>query len=43
VGTKGKLMCGTYCEKTVLLSFSRNKNITVKQTIAPVPEGQYLQ
>ncbi len=43
VGTKGKLMCSTYGENPVLLPQSRNKNITVKQTIARVPEGHYVQ
>ncbi|MEO5980520.1 MAG: Gfo/Idh/MocA family oxidoreductase [Chryseolinea sp.] len=43
VGTKGKLMCSTYGEKPVLLPLSRNENITIKQTIARVPEGHYVQ
>lgn len=42
-GTKGKLMCSTYGGNPVLLPLSRNKNITVKETINRVPEGHYLQ
>lgn len=43
VGKKGKLMCSTYGANPVLLPLSRNKNITVKETIARVPEGHYVQ
>jgi len=42
-GTKGKLLCSTYGENPVLLPLSRNKDINVKQTIARVPEGHYVQ
>ena len=43
VGTKGKLMCSSYGDNPRLLPLSRNKNITVKESIARVPEGHYLQ
>ncbi|NIG52350.1 Gfo/Idh/MocA family protein [Chitinophaga sp. Cy-1792] len=43
VGTKGKMMCGTYGVSPKLLPTSRNAEVHVKQTIARVPEGHYLQ
>ncbi|MEO6843788.1 MAG: gfo/Idh/MocA family oxidoreductase, partial [Ginsengibacter sp.] len=43
VGTKGKLMCSTYGANPLLLPLSRNKTNTVKETIARVPEGHYVQ
>ena len=43
VGTKGKLMSSTYGANPVLLPLSRNKTNTVKETIARVPEGHYVQ
>jgi hypothetical protein len=42
-GTKGKMMCGTYGANPTLLPTWRMKNLAVKQTIARVPEGHYLQ
>lgn len=46
IGTKGKMMCGTYGANPQLLPTSRTKEVTVKQTIARVPgsaEGHYAQ
>jgi predicted dehydrogenase len=43
VGTKGKLMCSSYGDNPRLLPLLRNKNITVKESLARVPEGHYLQ
>ena len=40
VGTKGKMMCGTYGLNPTLLPTSRNKDVSVPQTIARVPGGQ---
>ncbi|MGX5818228.1 Gfo/Idh/MocA family protein [Chitinophaga lutea] len=43
IGTKGKMMCGTYGMYPSLLPTSRNGQVKVKQTIARVPEGHYVQ
>lgn len=46
IGTKGKMMCGTYGMYPQLLPTSRTKEVKVKQTIARVPggaEGHYAQ
>lgn len=43
IGTKGKMMCGTYGVSPSLLPMTRNKEVNVKQTIARVPEGHYVQ
>jgi len=46
VGTKGKMMCSTYGADPKLLPLSRNKEVSVPQTIARVPngsEGHYAQ
>ena len=46
IGTKGKMMCGTYGANPQLLPTSRTKETKVKQTIARVPgsaEGHYAQ
>ncbi|MFD2889681.1 Gfo/Idh/MocA family protein [Chitinophaga cymbidii] len=43
IGSKGKMMCGTYGMYPSLLPSSRNKEVNVKQTIARVPEGHYVQ
>ncbi|SIO45240.1 Gfo/Idh/MocA family protein [Chitinophaga niabensis] len=43
IGTKGKMMCGTYGISPTLLPTTRNKEVNVKQTIARVPEGHYVQ
>jgi len=43
IGTKGKMMCGTYGMNPTLLPTSRTKQIKVKETIARVPEGHYVQ
>ncbi len=39
IGTKGKMMCGTYGADPRLLPLSRNKEVNVKQTIPRVPNG----
>lgn len=39
IGTKGKMMCGTYGADPRLLPLSRNKGVNVKATIARVPNG----
>ncbi len=46
IGTKGKMMCGTYGANPQLLPLKRTKEVKVKQTIARVPggaEGHYAQ
>lgn len=46
IGSKGKMMCGTYGENPQLLPTSRTKEVQVKQTIARVPgsaAGHYAQ
>jgi hypothetical protein len=46
IGTKGKMMCGTYGAIPRLLPLSRNNEVKVKQTIPRVPlgdEGHYAQ
>lgn len=46
VGSKGKMMCGTYGLVPSLLPTSRNKEVNVPQTIKRVPgaaEGHYAQ
>ena len=46
IGTKGKMMCGTYGANPQLLPTSKTKETTVKQRIARVPgsaEGHYAQ
>jgi predicted dehydrogenase len=42
-GTKGKIMCSTYGSNPTLLPLSRMKEVAVKQTLARVPEGHYIQ
>jgi len=42
-GTKGKMMCGTYGSNPRLLPTKRMEEINVKQTLARVPEGHYVQ
>jgi len=39
VGTKGKMMCGTYGALPSLIPIARNKEVTVPQTIQRVPNG----
>ncbi len=39
IGTKGKMMCGTYGANPQLLPTSRTKETIVKQTVARVPNG----
>lgn len=39
VGTKGKMMCGTYGMYPSLLPTSKNKEVNVPQTIKRVPDG----
>jgi predicted dehydrogenase len=46
IGTKGKMMCGTYGANPRLLPLSRNEEVKVKQKIARIPggvEGHYGQ
>ncbi len=46
IGTKGKMMCGTYGADPKLLPLKRNDEVKVPQTIARVPggdEGHYAQ
>ena len=43
VGTKGKMMCGTYGANPRLLPASRNAEVNVPKTLARVPEGHYVQ
>lgn len=46
IGTKGKMMCGTYGANPKLLPTKRTNEVKVKQTIARVPggaEGHYAQ
>ena len=42
-GTKGKMMCSTYGSNPTLLPLSRTKDSNLKETIARVPEGHYVQ
>lgn len=39
IGTKGKMMCGTYGAQPTLLTKSRNTEVTVPETIKRVPGG----
>jgi predicted dehydrogenase len=43
IGTKGKIMCGTYGSDPMLLPTSKTKELHVPQTVARVPEGHYVQ
>jgi hypothetical protein len=43
IGTKGKMMCGTYGMNPQLLPTSRTREVNVKETLPRVPEGHYLQ
>jgi hypothetical protein len=46
IGTKGKMMCGTYGIAPSLLPTSRNKEVSVPQSIKRVPggaDGHYAQ
>jgi hypothetical protein len=43
IGTKGKMMCGTYGANPQLLPTSKTKEVNVKETLARVPEGHYVQ
>ncbi|MGV3639062.1 MAG: Gfo/Idh/MocA family protein [Adhaeribacter sp.] len=46
IGTKGKMMCGTYGANPRLLPLSRNEKVKVKPTLARVPggaDGHYAQ
>ncbi len=43
IGTKGKMMCGTYGSDPKLLPTSRTSEISIPQTLARVPEGHYVQ
>jgi len=43
IGTKGKMMCGTYGNNATLLPTSRTKEVTVEQVTKRVPEGHYIQ
>jgi hypothetical protein len=46
LGTKGKMMCGTYGANPRLIPLKRNEEVKVQQTIPRVPggaEGHYAQ
>ncbi len=43
IGTKGKMMCGTYGSDPKLLPTSRTNEVNIPQTLARVPEGHYVQ
>ncbi len=43
IGTKGKIMCGTYGSNPQLLPTSKTKEVNIPQTLARVPEGHYVQ
>ena len=43
IGTKGKMMCGTYGSNPKLLPTSKTNEISIPQTLARVPEGHYVQ
>lgn len=43
IGTKGKMMCGTYGNNAMLLPTALSKDINVPQVTKRVPEGHYLQ
>jgi len=43
IGTKGKIMCGTYGSDPKLLPTSKTKETNIPQTLARVPEGHYVQ
>jgi predicted dehydrogenase len=43
IGTKGKMMCGTYGSDPKLLPTSRTSEVNIPQTLARVPEGHYVQ
>ncbi len=43
IGTKGKMICGTYGNNAMLLPTALSKDINVPQVTKRVPEGHYLQ
>ncbi len=43
IGTKGKMMCGTYGADPQLLPTTKTKEANTPQTLARVPEGHYVQ
>ncbi len=43
IGTKGKMMCGTYGSDPKLLPTSKTSEVNIPQTLARVPEGHYVQ
>lgn len=43
IGTKGKMMCGTYGNNATLLPTALSKDVKVPQVTKRVPEGHYLQ
>jgi predicted dehydrogenase len=43
IGTKGKMMCGTYGMNPRLLPTTRTQEVNVPKTIERVPEGHYVQ
>ena len=43
VGSKGKMMCGTYGADPKLLPTSRTQEVNIPKTLARVPEGHYVQ
>jgi predicted dehydrogenase len=43
IGTKGKMMCGTYGSDPTILPTIKTKSLNIPQTLARVPEGHYVQ
>jgi len=43
IGTKGKMMCGTYGSDPKLLPLSKTKEINLPKVLPRVPEGHYIQ
>ena len=43
IGTKGKIMCGTYGSDPKLLPTSKTNEVNIPQTLARVSEGHYIQ
>ena len=43
IGTKGKMMCGTYGNNATLLPTALSKDVKVPQVTKRVPEGHYIQ
>ena len=43
IGTKGKMMCGTYGNNATLLPTALSKDVKVPEVTKRVPEGHYIQ